>query len=58
MALHECPHCQSRHRKIILYSVPGKDSFYRRFSFRRMSTAMVIFCDEDRALAQGYLSEG
>jgi hypothetical protein len=58
MALHECPHCQSRHRKIILYSVPGKDSFYRRLGLRRMSTALAIFRDEDRALAQGYLSKG
>jgi ribosomal protein S18 acetylase RimI-like enzyme len=45
------------HRKIILYSVPGKESFYRKFGFRRMSTAMAIFEDQERALAQGYICE-
>jgi ribosomal protein S18 acetylase RimI-like enzyme len=45
------------HRKIILYSVPGKESFYKKFGFKRMSTAMAIFRDQDRALAQGYLIE-
>jgi len=45
------------HRKIILYSVPGKESFYKKLGFKRMSTAMAIFSDQDRALAQGYVSE-
>jgi ribosomal protein S18 acetylase RimI-like enzyme len=45
------------HRKIILYSVPGKESFYRKLGFRRMSTAMAIFEDQERALAQGYICE-
>jgi len=46
------------HRKIILYSVPGKESFYKKLGFRRMSTAMAIFQDQEKARAQGYLSEG
>jgi ribosomal protein S18 acetylase RimI-like enzyme len=45
------------HKKIILYSVPGKESFYKKLGFRRMSTAMAIFRDQDRALSQGYVSE-
>ena len=45
------------HRKILLYSVPGKESFYKKLGFKRMSTAMAIFGDQDRALAQGYVSE-
>ncbi len=45
------------HRKIILYAVPGKEDFYRRFGFQRMSTAMAIFADPDAALAAGYLRE-
>ena len=45
------------HRKIILYAVPGKEDFYRRLGFRRMSTAMAIFEDEAQALRQGYISE-
>ena len=45
------------HKKIILYSVPGKESFYRKFGFRRMLTAMAIFEDQSQALARGYISE-
>ena len=44
------------HRKIILYSVPGTESFYEAFGFRRMTTAMAIFEDEAAAFARGYLS--
>jgi len=43
------------HRKIILYSVPGTESFYEAFGFRRMTTAMAIFEDQARAFARGYL---
>ena len=46
------------HRKIILYSVPGKEQFYRRFGFRRMRTAMAIFDDADKAASNGYTDEG
>ena len=45
------------HRKIILYSVPGKEQFYRRFGFRRMRTAMAIFDDARKAAANGYTDE-
>lgn len=44
------------HRKIILYAVPGKEAFYRRFGFRRMTTAMAIFSDA-AAFGRGYLDE-
>lgn len=45
------------HRKIILYSVPGKEAFYRKFGFRRMLTAMAIFENQARAIESGYVSE-
>jgi predicted N-acetyltransferase YhbS len=45
------------HRKIILYAVPGKEDFYARFGFRRMTTAMAIFDDPAQAAARGYLAE-
>jgi len=45
------------HKKIILYSVPGKETFYRKFGFRRMLTAMAIFEDQGQALERGYVSE-
>jgi len=44
------------HAKIILYSVPGKEGFYARYGFRRMTTAMAVFQDPDKAAAQGYLA--
>lgn len=45
------------HKKIILYAVPGKEPFYRRFGFRRMLTAMAIFENPAQALQRGYVSD-
>jgi N-acetylglutamate synthase-like GNAT family acetyltransferase len=45
------------HKKIILYAVPGKEAFYRKFGFRRMLTAMAIFENQPEALERGYVSE-
>lgn len=45
------------HRKIILYSVPGKEPFYRKLGFKRMTTAMAIFDDQPAAQARGYLDD-
>lgn len=45
------------HRKIILYAVPGREPFYRKFGFMRMSTAMAIFEDQAQALARGFLDD-
>ncbi|MCW5649783.1 MAG: GNAT family N-acetyltransferase [Ramlibacter sp.] len=45
------------HRKIILYAVPGKEPFYRRFGFLRMKTAMAIFQNQQQQLERGYLGE-
>jgi ribosomal protein S18 acetylase RimI-like enzyme len=45
------------HRKIILYAVPGRESFYRKFGFLRMKTAMAIFENQQQQLERGYLSE-
>jgi predicted N-acetyltransferase YhbS len=44
------------HKKILLYAVPGKEGFYARFGFRRMTTAMAIFEDQALAAERGYLS--
>jgi predicted N-acetyltransferase YhbS len=43
------------HKKIILYAVPGKESFYARFGFRRMRTAMAIFENPAQAAERGYV---
>ena len=43
------------HRKIILYAVPGKEPFYRRFGFQRMKTAMAIFQNQQEQVERGYL---
>jgi ribosomal protein S18 acetylase RimI-like enzyme len=45
------------HRKIILYAVPGKESFYRIFGFLRMKTAMAIFDNQQQQLERGYLGK-
>lgn len=45
------------HRKIILYAVPGKEPFYRKFGFLRMITAMGIFENPQQQIERGYLSE-
>lgn len=46
------------HRKIILYAVPGKEDFYRKFGFERMKTAMAIFEDQELAMERGYVERG
>jgi ribosomal protein S18 acetylase RimI-like enzyme len=45
------------HKKIILYSVPGKEPFYKKLGFRRMRTAMAIFEDQAAAFERGYVDE-
>ena len=45
------------HKKIILYSVPGKEPFYKKLGFRRMTTAMAIFEDQGLAGERGYVDE-
>ena len=44
------------HRKIILYAVPGREAFYERLGFRRMTTAMAIFANQMDAYERGYLT--
>ena len=44
------------HKKILLYAVPGKEAFYKRFGFLRMKTAMAIFANQAQQLERGYLS--
>ncbi|MEW8627074.1 MAG: GNAT family N-acetyltransferase [Candidatus Thiodiazotropha sp.] len=45
------------HKKIVLYSVPGREAFYKKLGFMRMNTAMAIFRDQEQTLASGLLSE-
>ncbi len=45
------------HKKIILYAVPGKESFYQKLGFLRMKTAMAIFENQQLQVERGYLSE-
>ena len=45
------------HKKIILYAVPGKEPFYRKFGFLRMKSAMAIFDNQQQQLERGYLSD-
>lgn len=43
------------HKKILLYSVPGKEGFYRKLGFLPLLTAMAIFDDQATAIASGHL---
>lgn len=45
------------HKKIILYAVPGKEPFYSRLGFKRMTTAMAIFENQALALERGLVKE-
>jgi ribosomal protein S18 acetylase RimI-like enzyme len=45
------------HNKIILYACPGKEAFYKKLGFKRMSTAMAVFKDPSDALEQGLINE-
>lgn len=45
------------HKKIILYAVPGKEAFYAKFGFKRMTTAMAVFEDQAAAQERGYLAD-
>jgi ribosomal protein S18 acetylase RimI-like enzyme len=45
------------HKKIILYAVPGKEPFYKKFGFLRMKTAMAIFENQQLQIERGYLSD-
>jgi ribosomal protein S18 acetylase RimI-like enzyme len=45
------------HKKIILYSNPGKEGFYQKLGFRRMNTAIAIFANNTQAIQSGLISE-
>jgi ribosomal protein S18 acetylase RimI-like enzyme len=45
------------HKKILLYSVPGKEGFYGKLGFKRMNTAMAIFENQALAVERGYLRD-
>ena len=45
------------HKKILLYSYPGKEFFYRQLGFKRMATAMAIFENQAQALEWGLVNE-
>ncbi len=47
----------SGHKKIILYAVPGKEPFYKKFGFKRMTTAMAIFENQAQAQERGYVND-
>lgn len=45
------------HKKIILYAYPGKEGFYKKLGFKRMSTAMAIFENQAQALEWGLVND-
>jgi N-acetylglutamate synthase-like GNAT family acetyltransferase len=45
------------HQKIILYAVPTKESFYAKFGFSLMNTAMAIFKNQEKAIEVGLVEK-
>ncbi len=45
------------HRKIILYAATGKEPFYLKLGFKRMTTAMAIFKNQAQALKDGLVKD-
>jgi ribosomal protein S18 acetylase RimI-like enzyme len=45
------------HKKIILFSTPGKEGFYKKLGFKRMNTAMAIFENQEWAKKVGLINE-
>lgn len=43
------------HDKIILYANIGKEGFYEKLGFKKMTTAMALFQNQDLALEKGYI---
>jgi ribosomal protein S18 acetylase RimI-like enzyme len=43
------------YKRVLLFCSPGKEAFYERHGFRKMTTAMAIFDDETSARAQGLI---
>jgi predicted N-acetyltransferase YhbS len=39
----------------MLYAVPGKEAFYEKFGFRKMTTAMAITPSEEEARERGLI---
>ena len=40
---------------ITLFAVPGKEAFYEKLAFRKMTTAMARFADAERQRARGLI---
>ena len=45
------------HRKIILYAAIGKEPFYLKLGFKRMTTAMAIFKNQSQATKDGLVRD-
>lgn len=45
------------HKKIILYAEPRTEPFYKKLGFKRMTTAMAIFENQELAQERGYVNE-
>lgn len=43
------------HKKIILYSAVGKENFYIKLGFKRMTTGMAIWANQAQAIQSGLL---
>jgi aralkylamine N-acetyltransferase len=40
---------------IVLYSIPGKEKYYKRFGFQILLTGMALFPDPENRVEQGFI---
>jgi aralkylamine N-acetyltransferase len=40
---------------IVLYAIPGKEKYYKRFGFQKLLTGMALFPDQEKRVEQGFL---
>lgn len=45
------------HNKIILYTSPGKETFYEQLGFKPLTAALAIFADPDYAREDGVIED-
>lgn len=45
------------HKKIVLYSYPGRESFYKKLGFMCRNTAMAIFQNQEQAIEWALVNE-
>jgi len=46
---------QSKAQNILLHSVPGMETFYKKLGYQRLKTGMGLFADLEKWIRLGYI---